>query len=59
MIKAIISRLTMIKTKIAFYDHIEKKNVYVWQDCYFNSYLANNRLGIRIKIVRIKIWKNK
>lgn len=51
MIKNIISRLTMVKTsENGFWDGISKDNVYYWQDCYFNIYLACSKWGPRVKI---------
>ena len=50
MIKNIISRLTMVKVGNENYDPYQQINVYYWQDCYFDVYLANNRFGNRIKI---------
>lgn len=53
MIKEIISRITMKKTSIGFYDYIEDVTVYYWQDYYFDIYLASNRFGSRIKINKL------
>ena len=50
MIKNIISRLTMIKSRKLIYDPIKKELLYYWTDCYFNEYVAKNRFGTRIKI---------
>ena len=50
MIKNIISRITMVKTGRSFYDAIEKRNVYYWQDYYFNVYLSYSRWGRRVKL---------
>jgi hypothetical protein len=50
MIKNIISRLTMVKVDNGTFDHYKQINMYYWQDCYFNVYLASNRFSKRIKI---------
>lgn len=51
MIKNIISRFTMVKTKEdGFWDGISNKKVYYWQDYYFNIYLACSKFGPRVKI---------
>lgn len=51
MIKNIISRLTMAKISTkGFWDQVDNKKVYYWQDCYFNCYMANSRFGYRVKI---------
>lgn len=51
MIKEFISRVTMVKSnKNGFYDNIAKCNVYIWQDYYFDEYLATSRWGMRIKL---------
>lgn len=54
MIKNIISRLTMVKIpNEGFWDSINRKKVYYWQDCYFDCYMASSRFGTRIKINRL------
>lgn len=50
MIKNIISRLTMVRKSQANYDFINSKQVYYWQDCYFDCYMATSRFGSRVKI---------
>jgi hypothetical protein len=50
MIKNIISRLTMIKGTVHYYDKVTKYKVYTWTDCYFNKYAAATRFGMRIKL---------
>ena len=51
MIKNIISRFTMIKTtQLAMYDIVINKNIYYWQDCYFQKYMAASKWGYRLKL---------
>jgi hypothetical protein len=51
MIKNLISRITMVKTtKPPFYDWIDGKMIYYWQDYYFEQYLAASRWGYRVKL---------
>lgn len=51
MIRNIISRLTMVRTnEEGFYDPLIKKQVYYWQDCYFDCYMATSRFSHRVKI---------
>ena len=51
MIKNLISRWTMVKTTRApFYDKVSRENIYYWQDCYFETYMAASRWGFRIKL---------
>lgn len=48
--KNIISRLTMVKTdKATFYDHISRKIVYHFIDCYGQNWMAHNKLSFRVK----------
>ena len=54
MIKNIISRLTMVKISTkGFWDTVDNKKIYYWQDCYFNCYMASNRFDYRVKINRL------
>jgi len=51
MIKNLISRFTMVKTtRVGFYDRVAGKNVYYWQDCYFETYMAASKWTYRIKL---------
>jgi hypothetical protein len=50
MIKELISRLTMIKMDEPCYNVVAEKEVYYWQDYYFDIYIASSRWGIRVKI---------
>ena len=51
MIKNLISRWTMVRTtREGFWDSIENKKLYYWQDCYFDTYMAASPWSYRIKI---------
>jgi hypothetical protein len=51
MIKNLISRITMVKTTTPpFYDWIDGKVIYYWQDYYFEKYMAASRWGYRVKL---------
>lgn len=51
MIKNLISRCTMVKTtRTPFMDKIAGKQIYYWQDCYFEQYMAASRWSYRIKL---------
>lgn len=51
MIKSIISRFTMVKiTRAPFYDAIAGENIYYWQDCYFEQYMAASKWSYRVKL---------
>jgi hypothetical protein len=48
MFKRIRSRLTMEMKYSLFYDHIEGKNVYLWEDCYGVEWMAQTKYGFRV-----------
>ena len=51
MIKFIISRVTMTKTKECGYvDQFNGAHYKIWRDCYNHEFLATNRWGFRRKI---------
>ena len=51
MIKNLISRWTMVKTtRTPFYDKVDEKMIYYWQDCYFQQFMAASKWGYRIKL---------
>jgi len=48
MFKWIRSRWTMEMKYSLFYDHIEGKNVYLWEDCYGVEWMAQTKYGFRV-----------
>ena len=49
MVKRLISRLTMVKTKQLFLDVVNKCVVYEWVDYYGQKFTAQTRFGTRLK----------
>ncbi len=48
MFKWIKSRWTMKMKYSLFYDHIERKTVYLWEDCYGVEWMATEKYGFRV-----------
>lgn len=41
----------MVKTtREDFYDSVAGQNIYYWQDCYFQTFMAASKWGYRIKL---------
>lgn len=58
MLKKIRSRLTMVIKDTLFYDHVEHRNVLLWEDCYGQEWMAISKYGFRIPYIRDKTIDN-
>lgn len=45
----------MVKENVYHYDNINDSTLYTWVDCYFDTYIANSRFSMRVKINNHKL----